>query len=142
MTIAWLELRHGTWVPTQEWAKRLVPIASFYSILVNGLLGPQGAAGGLLNSLLGGGSGSLLDGLLGGGGGETGGQNPLSIVNGLVKCLVVGLGVKDVNTLVPKLGIAAGVPIDYQGIINAVTAAAQAQVSASVGAGGSEGFHT
>ncbi|KAF2363588.1 Protein kinase domain [Trinorchestia longiramus] len=28
-----LELLHGTWIPTQKWAKKLVPVASFYSNL-------------------------------------------------------------------------------------------------------------
>ncbi|KAF2351346.1 hypothetical protein FHG87_017899 [Trinorchestia longiramus] len=81
-------------------------------------------------------SGNLFGGLLGGGSGGIGGQNLFSIVNGLVKCLVGGLGVESVINLSLNLGVAAGVTIDFDAIIAAVQTAAPIQTTVLVGAGG------
>ncbi|KAF2349762.1 hypothetical protein FHG87_019481 [Trinorchestia longiramus] len=104
--------------------------------LLGGVLGGDGLVGGLLNGLLGGASGGLLGGLLGGSEGS-GGQNLLSVVNGLVKCLVDGLGVENVIDLVLNLAVTVGIPINFEAISALLEEAAQIQANVSVGTGSS-----
>ncbi|KAF2346761.1 hypothetical protein FHG87_022483 [Trinorchestia longiramus] len=82
---------------------------------------------------------AIISGLLGGllGGSEGSGQNPLTVVNGLVKCLVGGLGVENVIDLVLNLAVTAGIPINFEAISALLEQAAKLQANVSVGAGSS-----